>query len=214
MTDQPEFARAAELPHPHSLPPPPPALDPLPSTLQRSMLIGLLASGAVLFLAGLLIEARYGDLVERIGVFFAVYAVLVAASWLPPSVLSKRIDNALEKWVRGSATGYYGMMAFATFTHLEILSLFDGIAGFEMSMSALAQAPLKWLIGFSTDSIMNFVWGFAWPGNLFQTRANAIGPALVVGITWTVFAIGAKLLPHVNFTGGKRHPKKPKPAAR
>ena len=210
MNDQPEFARDVELPLPQSLPPPPPALDPLPSTLQRSMLIGLLASGTVIFVVGLLIDARYGDLVERTGVFFAVYAVLVAASWLPPSVLSKRIDDALEKWVRGSATGYYGMMAFATFTHLEILSVFDSIAEFDFSMSTLVEAPIKWIIGVSVDSIMNFVWGFAWPGNLFQSRASAIGPALVVAVTWAIFAFGAKVLPHASFQGGKRRPKKDK----
>jgi F0F1-type ATP synthase membrane subunit c/vacuolar-type H+-ATPase subunit K len=195
---------------PSMLPPPPPALDPLPSTVQRSLLLGLLVVGIATFGAGLLIEARYGDLVERVGVFLAVYAVLVATSWLPPSVLTQRVDAALEKWVRGSATGYYGMMAFATFTHLEILSLFDAIVDFEPSMSALIEAPLKWLIGFSTESIMNFVWGFAWPGNLFQSRANAIGPGLVVGITWAVFALGAKVLPHASFQGGKRRPKKEK----
>lgn len=192
------------------LPPPPPALDPLPSALQRSLLTGLFAGGILVFVVGLLLEARYATLVERVGVFCAVYAILVAASWLPPSVLSKRVDDALEKWVRGSATGYYGMMAFATFTHLEIQSVFDSIAEFELSMSSLIQAPMKWIIGVSVDSIMNFVWGFAWPGNLFQSRASAIGPALVVAITWGVFALGSKVLPHASFQGGKRRPKKEK----
>lgn len=188
-------------------PPPPPALDPLPSPLQRRLLVGLFAGGIAVFVAGLLIDARAGMLVERVGVFCAVYAVLVAASWLPPSVLSKRVDDALEKWVRSSATGYYGMMAFATFSHLEIQSLIDAVTGFEFGMPELFKAPLHWAIGAGMEALMNFVWGFAWPGNLFQSRAPAIGPALVVAITWGVFAAGSKVLPHANFEGGKRRPK-------
>jgi hypothetical protein len=211
MTDPSELADAPVRLPPLAVPPPPPALDPLPSPLQRSLLLGLLIAGLATFLVGLMIDARYGHLVERVGVFLVVYAVLVAASWLPPSVLSKRVDDALEKWVRGSATGYYGMMAFATFSHLEIRSLFESIAAFDFSMSALVEAPMKWIVGVGLDSIMNFVWGFAWPGNLFQSRASAFAAGLVVAVTWGVFALGSRVLPHANFQGGKRRPKPEKP---
>jgi hypothetical protein len=197
-------------PQPLVQPPPPPALDPRPTPLQYRILLTLFGAGLVAFVSGLLMSTREAMLVQRGGVFFAVYALVVAASWLPPSVLSRRIDATLDKWVRGSATGYYGMMALATFVHLEIGSLFDAVTGFEFSVAAVRDAAVQWLIGFSQESIMNLVWGFAWPGNLFQARADAMLPGILVGITLLIFRACGRLLPHANFQGPKKYKKKKK----
>ena len=57
---------------------------------------------------------------------------------------------------------------------------------------------------------MNLVWGFAWPGNLFQARVDAMMPAILVGSTLVIFRLCGKLLPHANFQGPKRNKKKKK----
>lgn len=195
-----------------SAPPPPPANDPLPTPLQVKVLAGLFVAGVVAVAIGFLVGA-YGPVVQRGGVFLAVYSVLAAASWLPPSVLSRRIDATLERWVRGSATGFYGMMGLATFVHLELITMIDAVGSFELSAGAMKQALIQRVIGFSQESLMNFVWGFAWPGNLFQNRAG-LAPFVLVGLAWALFRVGARVLPHANFQGGKREPKKKKKKAR
>lgn len=201
----PASTTASTLP---AAPPPPPAVDPLPTALQVKVMAGMFVSGVIAVAIGFLVGS-YGPVVQRGGVFLAVYAVLAAASWLPPSVLSRRVDATLERWVRGSATGFYGMMALATFVHLELITMIDAVASFELSTGAIKQALIQRVIGFSQESLMNFVWGFAWPGNLFQNRAG-LAPFVLVGLAWGLFRVGARVLPHASFVGGKRDSKKKK----
>jgi hypothetical protein len=199
---------AGDLQQAGTLPPPPPALDPLPSALQLRVLVGLFASGVVAFVVGLVIASPVAPLVQRGGVFGAVYALVVAASWLPANgPLAKRIDVLLDKWVRGSATGYYGMMALATFTHLEMQSALDAVTGFFAGLEQMFTSPISWVVEALKDSLMNLVWGFAWPGDIFQNRAG-LAPVVLVVLTLGVFRLGSKLLPHATFAGPKRYKKK------
>src|SRR5688572_11003033 len=95
---------------PSVLPPPPPALDPRPSLLQSRWLGVLFGVGLLLIFLGLALHAATGLLLQRAGFFLATYAVLIGAAWLPAGVLSRRVDALVERWVRNSSGGFYGVM--------------------------------------------------------------------------------------------------------
>ena len=190
-------------PAPGVLPPPPPALDPRPTPRQRSVLLALFGTGAACVLAGLLLPAPFGLPVQRGGCFLATYAALIAAAWLPASVLSRRVDALIERWVRNSSGGFYGVMALSVFLQLELVALASRLAGFEFSAQFLREAALQRLIGFSQDSIMSFVWGMAWPGRLLKDHGPQTTVALVV-LAWLVFRASRGVLPHATFA---RRPK-------
>jgi hypothetical protein len=193
------------------LPPPPPPLDPLPTRAQSTMLASMFGAGALTALIGTLVDFRYAGLMQQGGAFFATYAALVAASWLPPSVLTRRVDKLLDRWVRNSATGYYGVMALAAFGVMEAESMIEGIANFDLdfSMGNLVQVIVQTVIGMSIDSIKNFGLAMGWPGTaVLSTPAGAMPGFLLVALTWGAFRIGSKVLPHASFE--LRKPKKAK----
>ncbi len=191
-----------------AFPPPPPALDPLPSRVQQITLLLLLVTGLCAALAGMLLSFQYHELLQQGGFFLMTYAVLMAASWLPPSVLSRRVDRLLERWVRNSSGGYYGVMALATFAQLELASLLDSIAAFEFAIPQLREFAIHTAIGFSMDAVMNFVWAMAWPGKLLPQH-GLWAAAILVAATWGVFRLGREILPHTMLQAAPRIPRAP-----
>lgn len=192
-------ARIEPPPAPGPLPPPPPALDPRPTARQRQVLLALFGAGAGAVVGALLLPAAYVLPVQRGGFFLATYAVLVAAAWLPArGVLSRRIDALLERWVRNSSGGFYGVMALSVFLQLELVAAARRLAGFEPSLEFLRESALQRLIGFSQDSIMSFVWGMAWPGRLLKDHGPQATVALAA-IAWIVFRASRGVLPHAAF---------------
>jgi hypothetical protein len=179
-----------------ALPPPPPVLDPRPSTLQSRWLGVLFGGGVLLVLAGLALQEDAGLLLQRAGCFLATYAVLIGAAWLPSGVLSRRIDSLVERWVRNSSGGFYGVMALSVFLQLEAFALVRRIVEFEPSLDELRNALIQHLIGFSQDSIMSVVWGMAWPGRLLRDHGGTATAALAVA-AWLVFRLSQRIVPHV-----------------
>lgn len=188
-------------------PPPPPALDPRPSALQSRVLMALFGGGVVLVLLGAALSVPRPLLLQRGGFFLATFALLVGAAWLPSSVLSSRVDALLERWVRNTSGGFYGVMALSVFVQMELAGLLDRITGFELDGSALRNALVEHVIGFSTDTVMSFVWGMAWPARLIQDHGPGAS-ALLAGACWLVFRGSRAVLPHGGFE------KKAKPGAR
>lgn len=191
-----------------AFPPPPPALDPLPSRLQQMTLLLLLVAGLLAALAGMLLTFQHHELLQHGGFFLMTYAVVMAASWLPPSVLSRRVDRLLERWVRNSSGGYYGVMALATFVQLELASLLDSIGGFEFAIPKVREFAIQTVVGFSMDSLMNFVWAMAWPWKLMPEH-GFWAAAILVAATWGVFRVGREVLPHTMLEAAARTPHAP-----
>lgn len=189
----------------HASPPPPPALDPLPSRIQQITLLLILVAGLSAALAGMLFSFEHHELLQHGGFFLMTYAVVMGASWLPPSVLSRRMDRLLDRWVRNSSGGYYGVMALATFAQLELASLLDSIAAFEFAIPQLREFAIQTAIGFSMDSVKNFVWAMAWPWKLMPEH-GIWAAAILVALTWGVFRLGRELLPHTMLEAAARNP--------
>lgn len=186
-----------------ALPPPPPALDPRPNRTQATVLWILFGAGATLVVVGASLPLPHPLLWQRAGCFLATYAALIAAAWLPASVLSQRVDALIERWVRNSSGGFYGVMALSVFVQLEVVALAQRVAGIEVSAGFLREALVQRLIGFSQDSIMSFVWGMAWPGRLIQDHGAQATGLLALG-AWLVFRLSRGVLPHA---GLKARPK-------
>lgn len=193
----------AALPPP-SAPPPPPALNPRPDPMQRTLLIALFATGVAAALAGWLLDFPKAALVERGGYFFATHALLVAAAWLPPSVLSRRVDQWLERWVGNASGGYYGMMALATFACLEFHSMLDDIAGFSPADLDTRDLIRELVVGFSVGWLQNFIAAMTWFMPIFADGGAPSGIAFI-GVTWGVFMLSRRLIPPAALTPrGKR----------
>jgi hypothetical protein len=178
------------------VPPPAPALDPRPDLRQTRLLLALFGVGLALVFAGLL-PFPLALLCQRAGFFLATFAVLAAAAWLPASVLSRRIDAALDRWVRNTSGGFYGVMALAVFVQLELAGLPERLAGFDPG-GALREALVARIVGFTTDSVMAFVWGMAWPARLIKDHGST-ATVLLAAACWVVFRASRPVLPHAAF---------------
>lgn len=196
---------SASPPAADGLPPPPPMQSPRPTRVQLQLLVGLFVVGVALALVGALGDFRYHVHVELGGMFLATYSTMVALSWLPPSVLSRRADKLLDRWVRSSGAGYYGVMALGVFVSLEIGNFFENFLHFELDVKRMI---LERLMRFSTQSLENFIKSMAWPG-LILPRGQFTGAALLVGATWGVFKATSRVLPHATFAKREK-PKKAK----
>jgi zinc transporter ZupT len=192
---------------PLAAPPPPPALNPRPDPLQRTLLIALFTLGVAAALAGWLLDFPKAALVERGGYFFATHALLVAAAWLPPSVLSRRVDQWLEQWVGNASGGYYGMMALATFACLEFHSMLEGIAGFSLADVSTRDLVRELAVGFGVGWLQNFVAAMTWFMPIFADGGAPSG-IVFVGVTWGVFVLSRRLIPSAALTPrAKREPR-------
>lgn len=199
-------APPADAPLPPSVPPPPPAFDPLPTRMQLQVLGTMFGTGALLALVGAVADFRYDIHVELGGLFLGTYASLVALSWLPHSVFTRRIDKLLDRWVRNSATGYYGVMALAAFVSLETRNVIDSLLGLEFDVK---QMLLHRLMGFSIESMKNLGLAFGWPALVLKNGQSAAALALVAA-TWSIFHATARVLPHATFRKRKQKKEKKK----
>ena len=213
-TDTPEPLQPAPSPLPPAappspppavvLPPAPPALDPRPTEVQVQLLGGMFGLGTLLALVGGLGTFPFDIHVELGGMFLATYATLAALSWLPPSVFTRRIDKVLDRWVRNSTTGYYGVMALGAFVSLEIGTFVETLLALDFDLKSFV---MHRLMRFSVDSMKNLGFAFGWP-SLVLKNGQFMGAAVLVGATWAVFNATARVLPHATFR--KRKEKKEK----
>lgn len=159
------------------------------------VLLGLAALGALL----LVITLRDDEMraLRQLGLFLLTYAAVVAASWLPPSRLGARVDAFLDSQLKRGFTGFYGVMAIATFVSLETVGLFDDITGFELSTGQFVRMAVNWIIGFSIDSVLNLVWASIWPVRLMQ-GGGWLAMLIAIGLAYAVYRIGSEVFPDVH----------------
>lgn len=217
---EPEFERAAVAtsaagaqppPPPDGVPtlspPPAPTLDPGPDEVQRLLLVCVSVLGVAAIAAGSLLEWKEAPLLRQGGWFCVIYAAIVASSWLPEGRLSVRVDRLLDRWVRNSGSGYYGLMALAVFVPLELASTWQALTGWEWSREAIGSAVMQWITGFSMDSLRNFISAMIWPGHLVPEYG--VGRAGVLfAATWGLFELGRRRLPQLRFDPARRAPGK------
>lgn len=177
------------------VPPPPPRIDPRPTPPQQRVLLGLASTGAILCTAGYLVDLDAARSLQRAGLFLLCYAGVVGSSWLPTGVLSRRVDAMLDRWVKQGASGYYGVMALATYVHLEMRTMAEAVMGFEFDQGLLRDVVIQWVTGFSLESVMNFAKAMAWPATLWGKQATGLAPLLLVAGTWGAYELGRRYLP-------------------
>lgn len=169
-------------------------VQPPPTRLQQSALLVLAALGSVLLAASFVIEGG-GERIERLlGAFLVTHAFVVAASWLPAGVLSDRVDRFLDSWVGSVSSGFYGLVALASFALAEATDLADDIAAFDIAAFGISEWLIPWLTGFSIDSVMNMIWATVWPLKLISEYGLRPG-MLFVALSWGAFWAGTRLFP-------------------
>lgn len=183
-----------------------------PTHGQLGLLAGYLLAGAVLALLGAALGGRGGAAGWHLGLFLCCHAGIVAASWLPPQVLSRRLDAWLDRWVADVGGGFYGLMALSLFVGLEVAALVEDVRGFELSLGRMAEAMLPWLLGFSLESLMNSLKAIIWPVFLLSALGTT-GALVTAGLAWGLFALGARVFPQPAFLTARRPRKSSDPPA-
>lgn len=159
----------------------------------RPLLWCMGAGGLALAGMGLFAGSGAGQALLQLGSFLAVYAGVVALSLLPSSALGERVDAFLERWVKDPSAGFYGMMALASFLQLELRMFVRELAELELGAGLVAQAIVRWLIGFSVESFVNMLWAMVWPVRLL-VAADPVVVASTVALAWLAYwQVGRRL---------------------
>lgn len=181
------FGEASRAPTPLRVQPP-------PSARQRQALVVLAAAGTITLGLGLAFSGPTAALVQLFGAFLATYALVVASSWLPSGTVSARVDRFLDSWVSDVSSGFYGLVALASFGMMEAADLLDDLAAFDLGNLAIGEWLIPWLIGFSIDSVMNMIWSGLWPLRLASEQGMP-ATAVFAALAWGVFWLGSRLFP-------------------
>lgn len=179
----------------HLSPPPPPPIDPRPTRLQQHLLLALFALGVALLLLGFTLSLPQAALFQHGGFFLCCYVAVVSASWLRDGVLSRRVDRFLDRWVKNGGRGFYGMMALSLYVHLELETLLESVTGFELAGDWWRDLLIESLIGFSIESLKNFVAAMAWPATVLTVRGGGLSALLLVAGCWGIYELGRRVLP-------------------
>jgi hypothetical protein len=67
-----------------------------------------------------------------------------------------------KKWMKFGG-GFYGVVTFLTYLHIELFEVIDFIQSFFGTDSILSKIGLMLFVEFFVDSIINFVYAFLWP---------------------------------------------------
>jgi hypothetical protein len=157
--------------------------------LQKRVMAVMFMAAAALALAALLVQGVAGDAAALVAAFLFVYAAAALVSRLPAEWGGERGRAWIGKHVADLGKGFYGVMGLAVFLLLEIDTLRANFSGPEPIRAFLSELGLNWLIGFSLDSLMNFLQALVWPVRVLDTlgtnAALAIG-GLCWGILWGV----------------------------
>jgi hypothetical protein len=77
-----------------------------------------------------------------------------------------------KKWMKFGG-GFYGVVTFLTYLHIELYEVIDFFQSFFGTDSILSKLGLMLFVEFFIDSIINFVYAFLWP--FYWTKYLPIG---------------------------------------
>ena len=76
-------------------------------------------------------------------------------------------DNLIQqmvykKWLK-FGTGFYGVVAFITYVHIEIYQIIEFIRNFDDFQHFIDNLGFSMILGFFIEALMNFITAFMWP---------------------------------------------------
>jgi hypothetical protein len=77
-----------------------------------------------------------------------------------------------KKWMKFGG-GFYGVVTFLTYLHIEFYEVIDFFQSFFGTESLLSKIGLMLFVEFFVDSIVNFIYAFLWP--FYWTKYLPIG---------------------------------------
>jgi len=99
-----------------------------------------------------------------------------------------------KKWMKFGG-GFYGIVTFLTYLHIEIIEVIDFFQSFFGTESILSKLGLMLFVEFFVDSIINFVYAFLWP--FYWTKYLPIGSIWVwLGIALLAHIVATQLAMH------------------
>jgi len=166
-----------------------------------------LAFGAGLSVWPLIQVTPIASVFTLVGGFLLLHASLMVLTSLSESALARATLRFIGSHVVKSGVGFYGLVTLSRFIHLEIVDL---IAMLSDDWPETLRAMVKdWLIGFSKDSLMNFIEAVQWPWKLMQLAGMPIAAAAVLAC-YLPYRVGIWLLPAMGaeLTGEAKEPSK------
>ena len=179
-----------------AIPPPPPA------TLHHARVERLLpvwaaaqcAVGLALVAWPTLSETAHAPVYTLVGVFLVVHASLLLSTAFAESPLARRALKTVGKHVINSGVGFYGLVTFSRFLHLEALDFVDGL---QSGLPTTARELIKdWVMGFSIDSLMNTIEAFQWPWKLLLNAGWPVA-AMALAACYLPYTMANRFLPDV-----------------
>ena len=167
--------------------------DPNPGWLDQETHVRILATVAVIGVAGWVVGYRSADLMLTfMATFLAVYAAFMIVSVREIPFLSKRVEAFIEEWIREEGKfSFYGLMAATYFVKWEVHLLIRDLRTFQLDTDNVIGAFLQWGLGFSVQSIMNALSTLIWPAH--AVTEYALIPAIVlVAICWGLVRLGSR----------------------
>jgi hypothetical protein len=96
-----------------------------------------------------------------------------------------------DKWMTFGG-GYYGIMAFITYIHVEVMDLYQAFAKFESFQQLLDAFSINFLVGLIIEAVRNFVTAFTW--FLYWDDVITINNGWIwIGVTYAAYSLGEKL---------------------
>jgi hypothetical protein len=107
---------------------------------------------------------------------------------------NKKKHIVLDKWMTFGG-GYYGVMAFITYIHVELLDLWQAFANFESFQQLLDALSFGFLLGLFMEAIKNLITAFTW--FLYWDEIITINNGWFwLVLTYIGYSIGEKLAEH------------------
>ena len=99
-----------------------------------------------------------------------------------------------KKWMKFGG-GFYGIVTFFTYLHIEIIEVIDFFQSFFGTDSILSKLGLMIFVEFFVDSIINFVYAFLWP--FYWNKYLPIGSIWVwLGTALLAYIVATQLAMH------------------
>ncbi|MCK7594751.1 hypothetical protein [Pseudomarimonas salicorniae] len=160
-----------------------------PLLVAGMLLVGMTLLG--LGIAGLLPEE---GLAGFVGCFLLVYAALMLLQHPRSQLLGDGVRKRLRSSIAQSGQGFYGLLCLGRFIQLEVHDLLEALGEFELGGQLLRSLLQDWLIGFSMESLMNFVQSVIWPVFMFSSH-GMFKAGLVLAALWGLYRFGGWLFP-------------------